>query len=196
MTEEQQQSYGKDQVVKLINSVLHKFETQSEMSGEVLMNELRELKKVIDDARAELGAARATDIQDKFIPSAADELDAIVESTAEATGTIMDSCEKIQEYAAKAGGQAGSDIEDEVTKIYEACAFQDLTGQRITKVVTTLQQIDTKVSALLGVMGDAIPTGKSDEDSRSGDEALLNGPQLKGQGVSQEEIDKMLEDLF
>ena len=33
------------------------------------------------------------------------------------------------------------------------------------------------------------------EDLRGADEALMNGPQLSGQGVSQDDIDKLLAEL-
>lgn len=191
---ETSKSFEKDQVVKIINSVLDKVENKSEISTEAIYEELSSLKKVIDDARAELGASRAGDIQGEFIPTATDELDAVVEATAEATSGIMDACEAIQKTGADIGAPHQEAIETDVTKIYEACTFQDITGQRITKVIKTLKQIDEKVSALLGVMGEALPEGKAEEISE--DESLMNGPQMKGQGVSQEEIDKMLEDLF
>jgi chemotaxis protein CheZ len=78
-------------------------------------------------------------------------------------------------------------------KIFEACSFQDITGQRISKVVGTLREIEGAVDKLLNLFGpgDADPLPEM-EDTRSEDEQLLNGPQLDGQGVSQDDIDKLL----
>ena len=191
-----EQGYGRDQVVKIINSVLQKVESGDD--GRVaIFRELKQLQKIIDDARAELGAARAGDIKDKHIPTATDELDAVVAATAEATGTIMDACDVIIEKAGEAGA-VGQDITDQVTKIYEACSFQDITGQRITKVVTTLRTIENKVSKLVAVLSEKLPVEMQvgeEEDTRIGDERLKNGPQMPDKAITQADIDKMLEDF-
>src|SRR3546814_1118636 len=50
--------------------------------------------------------------------------------------------------------EVGAQVSAAVTSIFEACGFQDITGQRITKVVTALQKIETKVDALLNAFGD------------------------------------------
>jgi chemotaxis protein CheZ len=138
---------------------------------------------------------RPSDINDKHIPTATDELDAVVEATAEATGAIMDSCDVIMEKASAVGGENGDAMVNEVTKIYEACSFQDITGQRITKVVKTLKDIEAKVEKLLAVVSHKMP-GSAEEDGGdeggNGDAALLNGPQLPGSGISQDDIDKLL----
>jgi chemotaxis protein CheZ len=191
-----EQGYGRDQVVKIINSVLQKVESGDD-GRLVIFRELKQLQKIIDDARKELGAARAGDIKDKHIPTATDELDAVVAATAEATGTIMDSCDVIIEKAGEAGA-IGQSITDEVTKIYEACSFQDITGQRITKVVTTLRTIEEKVSKLVAVLSDKLPVNMDvgeEEDARVGDERLKNGPQMPDKAITQADIDKMLEDF-
>jgi chemotaxis protein CheZ len=85
------------------------------------------------------------------------------------------------------------------TKIYEACNFQDITGQRITKVVMTLKHIDTKVGALLTALGDELGPTKIGDDTmvqqppHDNPASLLNGPQLPGRGVDQDHIDRLLE---
>lgn len=38
-----------------------------------------------------------------------------------------------------------------IVRIFEACNFQDLTGQRITKVVRALSFIEERVDAMMGV---------------------------------------------
>jgi chemotaxis protein CheZ len=157
------------------------------------------LQSIIEEARSDIGAARASEISGKHIPTATDELDAIVEATAEATGKIMDSCDIIVEKASEAG-DAGAVITDEVMKVYEACSFQDITGQRITKVVSTLKTIEEKVQAIMGALGETLPVveqaeGEEEEDMRVGDERLLNGPQMADAAISQDEIDKLLADF-
>ncbi len=188
-------SYGRDQVIKIISSVLNQVEHTGEISREAIFKELQELRRIIEEARREVGAARPGDIKDKHIPTATDELDAVVNSTAEATGTIMDCCEAIETRASAIGGDHGGALSAEVTKIYEACSFQDITGQRIKKVVSTLKTIEGKVEKLLAVIGQKMPGEETEDegDKRTGDAALLNGPQMPDKAITQNDIDKLLE---
>jgi chemotaxis protein CheZ len=75
-----------------------------------------------------------------------------------------------------------------VTRIYEASAFQDITGQRITKIVRALQHIESKLQTLVEECGGADDTAEG-EPEVTGDAALLNGPQLGKNANSQTEID-------
>ncbi|MGH1399269.1 MAG: protein phosphatase CheZ [Alphaproteobacteria bacterium] len=203
-SQDEHHSYERDQVVKIINSVIEKVEHQNDDGTIAIFQELQELQKIIDDARKELGSTRPSEINDTHIPTATDELDAVVAATAEATGTIMDSCDVIQEKASALTGDEVNDIVNETMKIFEACSFQDITGQRITKVVTTLKDIEAKVSKLMQIIGDKLPgidegeDGGETEKADSGvitDEDLLNGPQLPGNAISQDDIDALLADF-
>lgn len=188
-------SYGREQVVKIISSVLSRVESGTDGRLEIF-RELKQLQKIIEEARQEIGAARAGDIQSMHIPTATDELDAVVAATAEATGAIMDSCDVIGEKAGIVGGDIGKTLSAEVTKIYEACSFQDITGQRIKKVVSTLSTIEEKVKKLIDVLSDKLPVevqgGNEEEDTRVGDARLLNGPQMPDKAITQDDIDKLL----
>jgi chemotaxis protein CheZ len=199
MTEEaNNRSFEREQVIEIINSVIAKVEGTGGARLSIF-KQLKDLQSIIEEARSDIGAARASEISGKHIPTATDELDAIVEATAEATGKIMDSCDIIVEKASEAG-DAGAVITDEVMKVYEACSFQDITGQRITKVVSTLKTIEEKVQAIMGALGETLPVveqaeGEEEEDMRVGDERLLNGPQMADAAISQDEIDKLLADF-
>ena len=79
--------------------------------------------------------------------------------------------------------------------VFEACAFQDITGQRISKVVGALNAIDARVTSFverlrIGESDDA-PIEETAEDRRKRD-LILHGPQHKGEGVSQDDVDIML----
>jgi len=199
---EKKSVFKRDQVVSIINSVISKVGGgKQEICEEELFHQLRDLKSVIEDARKELGTLKTSDISDKHIPTATDELDAIVEATAEATGSIMDACESIESTIDGVKSSAAENISTQVTNIYEACTFQDITGQRISKVVSTLKEIEEKVNHLVGILGhhpgieDEEGEDEGDGDGRTGDDALLNGPQLPGNSISQDEIDKLLADF-
>jgi len=185
----------KAKIVKIISSVIDKVDKNQQVSLNSIMLQLRDLLLVIDEMRHEVGTLSPQEIKGKHIAGATDELDAIVEATSEATGVIMDCCDVIQEKAAGADGEAA--INEEVMKIYEACSFQDVTGQRISKVVKTFQTIEEKVDHLVSVLGIKVKeyVGDDGDDDREGDERFLNGPQLPPEAISQDDIDKLLAEL-
>ena len=122
----------------------------------LLLHEVEELGRTIANAKAEIAALRVADITISYIPFAADELDAIVSHTAAAThrhpGELRDAGPSSPK-ACRATPPAR--LQDATTRIYEACGFQDLTGQRISKVVRTLQAIEAKVTKILATFGGA-----------------------------------------
>ncbi len=185
-------SYQRGQVVDIINSVISRVQVGGDVSSDLLYKELRDLKDIIEEARSEITFANPDEIKNKHIPTATDELDAVVGATEEATGTIMDSCEVIQSQMEHVASEIAPVIGAEVTKIFEACSFQDITGQRITKVINTLNQIEVKIDSLLSVLGKKIPglSGGSGEEGES--ESLLNGPQMPDKAITQVDIDKLL----
>lgn len=104
----------------------------------------------------------------------------------------MDAAEAVEGVAATLEPAASSALMDAVTKIYEASSFQDITGQRITKVVRTLQSLENKLASLTEAFG---PIQDAVSAAPQGDEALLNGPQLKKSASSQSDIDALFETL-
>lgn len=181
--------YKRDQVVGIINSVLGKIHMPH--GHETLSHELTELKEIIDDLHVQLRSGTG-DISRTHIPGAKDELDAIVSTTEQATLTIMESCEQVLEIMKGSDSNLYQQIETCIVKIFEACTFQDITGQRIKKVNTSLKQIDTKISSVLhameGELGEAAHTKQDDKNVVS----LLNGPALPQNAVSQDDIDRLL----
>ncbi len=188
------------QIEEIVQSVVVSLRGDLTAADLSLYQELEGLARFIQSAKAEIAALRPDEIQNEHLPSAADELDAIVGNTEEATGIILDSVEKIEAIAQKIEGENGTQIVDVVTKIYEACNFQDITGQRITKVVKTLKQIENKVAALIGAFGDELAREKARAAAaapapaptqKPSDEDLLNGPQLPTNANSQADIDSL-----
>jgi len=156
-----------------------------------LYDGLAKLAKIIESARRDIAALRPDEIRQKHLPSATDELDAIVAATAAATSDILDAAEKISAMAEAVGS---AKLTDEVMRIFEACSFQDITGQRITKIVRTLKEIESKVAEMVRAFGSLEAAASGTEtaasgDGRTGDEALLNGPQLPTNAHTQADID-------
>lgn len=192
------QGLGRDQVVDLINSVLERVEAKEDQDREKIIREVKALQELVEETRKEISQTNVGDISFTHIPTATDELGAVIAATEAATDVIMDSCESITAKSENLDPDAKTAIMGDVTKILEACSFQDITGQRITKVTKNLKSIEEKVNALVKILANRIsdlPVG-SDEDTRIGDERLKNGPQLPDKAVSQADIDKLLADLF
>jgi len=159
-------------------------------SDKGLYVELKRLAAFIEQTKAEIAALRPDEVKLAFLPKATDELDAIVKSTAEATNRIMDAAEVISGVADKIDAEGSGKLMDAVTSIYEACSFQDITGQRITKVIES--RIDQMIFSA-GATGEiAVPVSAVSSPESLSDAELLNGPALPGQGRSQEEIDALL----
>jgi chemotaxis protein CheZ len=156
-----------------------------------LLDEVEELGRTIANAKAEIAALGVDDIADCDIPFATDELDAIVAHTASATNAILESCETLDVVAAELDGAGAAQLQDATTRIYEACSFQDITGQRITKVVTTLKAIEQKVAQIVATFGARRQPGAR-APAAAGDAALLNGPQLPAAAMDQSDIDQLL----
>ncbi len=194
-------NYNREKVVDIINSVISRIREEESAEHKALFEELTTLNKIIDEARREISTSSPGDINNKFIPSASDELDAVVKATEEATSDIMDAVEIIEDIAEnKLDGDVKDDVANAVTKIYEACSFQDITGQRITKVTTALQNIESKVGHLLEVIGKKIPGLSDSEINNVSDDTedtvnLMEGPQLPGDAIKQDDIDKLLADF-
>lgn len=176
----------------------------SSLSGDLssqdvrLYGELERLARYILDTRREIAAIQPRDISEEHIPRANDELDAVVGATEDATNQIMDACDAITNVAGQIDPALGQALTGQVTRIFEACNFQDITGQRITRVVRTLVKIEERIGLLLEVFGDgtglAVPTIPQAQESAgdNSDDHLMNGPQLPGNAISQDEIDRLL----
>ncbi len=161
-----------------------------------IYKEFRELADYIGTAKNEIGRLQANELSDNYIPSAGEELDAIVAATESATNTIMGAAENIMEADPSNPEAYQGTVNDAVMEIFEACSFQDITGQRITKIVETLQHIDDRVSRFASALGASDVGGHFDQDEAAREqrkqELLLNGPQALGEGVSQDDIDALL----
>jgi chemotaxis protein CheZ len=193
MIRAQQPDIAPEMFTEVVRAVLTTMSDDLTTKETTLLCEVEELGRTIAMAKSEIAALKVGDITDHDIPFATDELDAIVDHTAHATNAILESCEMLDEVAATVSGEAGAKLQTATTRIYEACSFQDITGQRITKVVGTLKIIETKVAHIINTFGAA--AGKDPRmapDHVLTDADLLNGPQLPAQAMDQSDIDALL----
>jgi chemotaxis regulatin CheY-phosphate phosphatase CheZ len=172
-----------------------------EAQVQVLRRELQEMSAYIQKTRSEIAAMRVRDEKDSSgssrINSATEELDAIVSSTERATSDILATAERIFALASDLPPElehVAGEITSHATDIMTHCSFQDLTGQRITKVVNTLRYLEQRVLAMVEIWGVDDQTKAalvSPTDARP-DAHLLNGPSRPGEGRTQDEIDQLL----
>jgi chemotaxis protein CheZ len=186
---------GQDRIEQAVRAVLGTLSGAMTVTEAALLSELEALGREVKRAKSEIAALRVDDINHSHIPAATDELDAVVEHTAEATNEILDSCEKLEALQATLSGEAAETVAAAVTRIYEACSFQDITGQRIGKVVRTLDFIEERVVAMIQTWGtEAFAHLPHTFEVPVAEEAkLLNGPQLQGKAISQADIDALFD---
>ncbi len=72
------------------------------------------------------------------------ELEAVVHATEEAANRIMEAAEAIGDWLREGKHDTASmeAVNEKVSAIFEACSFQDVTGQRIRRAIQHLQQVE------------------------------------------------------
>jgi chemotaxis protein CheZ len=157
--------------------------------------ELRQIAGYIESMRHQIGALQVNDLKNSRIPAAGEELDAIVQATEQATNTIMECAEAVMGASESNPAAYKALVDEKMLVIFEACSFQDITGQRIAKVIETLQHIEERVSRFADVMNAKDIEGFLNDGERARAERkkkfLLHGPQLAGAGVDQSKVDEM-----
>jgi chemotaxis protein CheZ len=169
-----------------------------------LKSELDLIYDAINRTKQEIAAVHLTGFQGPEMARVTNELDAIVGGTESATEQILSNAEEIDQMASTLAArlkndqnqQLIADVQERVIKIFEACNFQDLTGQRITKVVSTLKFIETHILRMMEIWGglDAFRDIEAEKMVKpDGDAGLLNGPKIEGDAghASQDDIDAL-----
>jgi chemotaxis protein CheZ len=173
---------------------------------EKLKVELDLIHDAISRTKREIAVLHGKSFDGQEMAKVNGELGAVVGGTEQATQQILEAVESIDQ-AASALSKVNSpeqqkilseEIQERVISIFEACNFQDLTGQRITKVMTTMRFIEQHINAMMEIWGgvDAIRAHAPPiVDTREGDARLLNGPKLDGDAghASQDDIDALFD---
>lgn len=159
--------------------------------------EIKRLAQYIGDAKKEIFAISTNDKQEQVIMDATQHLDEVIKATEKATNSIMDAADQISNMATGMGGDRAKEIMTMTAAIYEACNFQDITGQRINKVIKLLSNIEERINKLNDLFGNETPVGANDGAPAKPltDKDLLNGPQLPGEATSQADIDALFASL-
>jgi chemotaxis protein CheZ len=177
-----------------------------------LRGEMQAIQDAISETKRQVVSFHAPSQQGVNVNHAAGELGAVVMDTEGATNNILASAERIEmlagviesETTMKAMKGRAGEIAQHVMQIYEACNFQDLTGQRITRVCDTLNFVEERVGrmaevwggldALSQIMTSEIETQKARQEAL-GTHALAAGPAMVGADghVGQDDIDALFD---
>ncbi len=182
----------------------HRPESLAEEDSLAARIEIAQMVRVIGRAKIEIASIKHPSEQDDRMQLAASELDAIVLATETSTQDVLSASEQIETYMRQITGlhpkddeiaTLGEQVANEIIKIFEACNFQDITGQRTTKVIKTIRFIEEKILALIAIWGvDAfLDLPVNNQALMEGDDALMNGPQSGNEGITQDEINALFD---
>ena len=182
-----QLTQNSEALVGLMNAFFARLDTRRS-------EDFNEIAAEIARARQEIRDIRPHDLAEHGLPSAGAELAAITGDTEVATNTIMTAAEAILGMDVSTANLKAA-VDDKVMEIFEACAFQDITGQRVSKIVKVLSRIEARISHLADSLGieDAEPKGQMTPEEKRRHDLLLNGPAVAGPETRQDEIDALFD---
>jgi|APFEC2959095171_1045051.scaffolds.fasta_scaffold04891_2 chemotaxis protein CheZ len=170
-----------------------------QQGGAQLWEGIESILGAIQKTRTEVSALHSKGSNRAELHRATDELDAVVADTESATEGILSAAERIDATAAKLAARADGPTREALDSlradailIFESCNFQDITGQRIRKVVSLMQYIEDRIRNM-GEIWQELGAATSDVDEMDEEDSLLNGPALAGDlnVVSQDDIDSL-----
>ncbi|VAW19481.1 COG3143: Chemotaxis protein [hydrothermal vent metagenome] len=175
-------------VAELLTSSLHPLLRRIDVT---MQQELRGILTKIVTLRAEISKVNAEDISANRIPEVGKELSEVVAATESATNSIMSAAETVLAGENMPEKEFKELVTNQMMEIFEACSFQDITGQRITKVVNTVEVIEERINILCQMMDNnaSIVEPVLSDSEKAKKKQLLSGP--SSNGVDQNEIDAM-----
>ncbi len=128
------------------------------IGSDILHRQILDMARAISAAEKEIRTMHARDGRSIQFAAASETLDAVVETTEKATSSILSAAERMQEQAwtlRELGIEPAicDEFDRSATEIYTACAFQDVTAQRIAKAVDTLKFLDGRIRSLVEAAG-------------------------------------------
>jgi chemotaxis protein CheZ len=177
-----------------------------------LRDEMQQIQNAIQETKRQVVSLHSGASSNVTVNDAAGELGAVVIDTESATNKILGAAEHIEmlagviqsEVTVECKNQRAGEIATEIMAIYEACNFQDLTGQRIARVCETLEFVESKVSRMADIWGgldslSAIMASEleafNEERMALGTHGLAVGPAMAGSKdhVGQDDIDALFD---
>ena len=161
------------------------------------------LEKFIENLHEKILQINAPNTNDgnNAVSSMEEQLKAIVKETEIAANDILKNLEGIDRIIGKIR-TSGTDKEicDQISHFamnaMESCTFQDITGQRINKIIDSIKAMEERVNTVVNMVDHTTSeknSTTSTKDSTPEEENLLDGPQLSGMGMSQKDVDGMFD---
>jgi len=140
----------------------------------------------------------------QFIALANNELSDIRNEMLMAVNKVLDGADALSEALENLPEADQGKANENVGAIYEACSFQDITGQRIQNLLKAVSEIEEAMAGSLLNAGNgtgqaSAPAPQTNAEPATPapvtDEDLLNGPAHSAEAPSQDDIDKLFDDL-
>jgi chemotaxis protein CheZ len=177
-----------------------------------LREEMQLIQDTISETKRHVVSLHTGNLRAVNVNHASGELGAVVMDTEGATNNILAAAERIEimagviqsETTPEGMKKRAGEIAAMVMTIYEACNFQDLTGQRISRVCETLNFVESRVAKMADIWGglDALSSimtneleALKEEHNALGTHALAAGPAMVGADghVGQDDIDALFD---
>ncbi len=189
--------------IDALGTKLDRFLSQDHVKIEQVQAEIQDIAGRIKATKLEMAAIRHPLSSEDRFQEASEQLMAVVKATEQATNTIIGAAEQIEDIVSEVRSQLPdgyqnsrlNDLNEVVLRIYEACNFQDLTGQRITKVVQALAFIEERIDAMMSLWNrkefEALPLPPAVHRKDAGLD--LHGPAKPNETVTQADIDALFD---
>ncbi|NQW01503.1 MAG: protein phosphatase CheZ [Rhodospirillales bacterium] len=176
---------------------------------ETIMAEIQAMNDHITITKQEVAALKPVDDANTTLSIATEELAEVVRSTEIAANSILENTEQLDQIIVDLRSKIADGDPDGIVpdiekiefismELLTACSFQDVTGQRITKVVNSLNYIEERLNKMIEIWNIENGTANSQEmalpkDDARADKDLLHGPQTEAAAMSQDDIDSMFD---
>lgn len=171
---------------------------------DILESELLNLQQMTQRIEQEINAVLLpSNNETDHFQNASEQLCDITKITQKAADAIMEAAELSDANISTLRSIVSDNIEaDEILnqmtantqKMFEACTFQDITGQRVSIVKDSLSYIEERINSINQLLDGRLPDSPTlDVDDKTEDDKLLNGPQLEGEGLKQSDVDALFD---
>ena len=171
--------------------------TAADTDVQVVVRELAAVADYIGHMKQEIAALKPNELTQERIPTANDELGSVIQATASATHTIMEAAEVILGAGGLSDREYRALVETRILAIFEACSFQDITGQRIAKVLEAFGHVEKRLNRFAKAVkvNDSAEGPDPEEALRQArrEVLLLNGPQNEEVAIKQDDIDALFD---
>lgn len=190
-----------DAIEDIAQSIVETYEGQGAPADLGFTRRIDEFLDIYHRAEESLAPLLSSEFRRVRLSEAIDHLGEVIRESEAATQKILESVEEIESHAARGRGARADGLRRNATEILEAANFQDITGQRISKVLKTIQMLaecldDT--AATFDKYGLGFPSQEVSQETETSDipdQALLHGPQLAQDALSQDDIDALFDSL-